>query len=275
MMEELKLRGYVSPEDFDGTPADKIQKALDLAEKEDIRKVVIEGGYLVDRTVFIPSQTEIILKKDAFLVRTGEGPLFMNRVASEKGKNSWSFEDKRIYLKGEENAEIKGDLSFYHAKYVVLEDLRIAGTVCFEFCREVRMERDEITGKENAVVLERGCNNFIMQYLKLHAEDTALVLDTRLQSGPYVIGKDEEIHEIIFRDSQLNAPTGVKLGASEEFGLFNIQIDHHKCSGKGIVIGDGLGLPEKRFFNITATDLAAEGEERIMRNEVRHCFFGN
>ena len=39
-MIELKLRGYVTPEDFEGTDAERIQKALDCAEKEDIRKVM-------------------------------------------------------------------------------------------------------------------------------------------------------------------------------------------------------------------------------------------
>ena len=273
-MENLKLRGYVSPEDFGGTAAEKIQSALDLAEKEDIRKVVIEGSYLVDRTILIPSLTEIVLKKGALLVQTGEGPLFRNRVVSQEGKNSWSFEDERIYLKGEEKAEIRGDLSFYHAKYIVLEGLTIHGCVFFEFCREVRMEHDEIFGKEKAVVLGRGCNNFIMQYLKAEAKAAAFVLDTRIQKDAYVIGKDEEIHEIIFRDSELQAPVGVKLGASEAFGLFNIQIDHHKCSGDGVMIGDGLPLPAKRFFNITATDIEAQGKERILWNEGRHCYFG-
>ena len=273
-MEDLKMRGYVSPEDFEGAPAEKIQRALNLAEQEDIRKVVIEGHYHLERTVFIPSQTEIVFRKNAVLSGDGEAPLFMNRVASEEGKTSWSFEDERIYLKGEENAEIRGRLCFYHAKYVVLEGLKVSGGVFFEFCREVRMEHDEIQGRKEAVILSRGCNNFIMQYLKLEAEDAALLLDTRIQSFPYVIGKDEEIHEIIFRDSVLKAGTGVKLGASEEYGLFNIQIDHHHCSGNGIMIGDGLGLSGKRFFNITATDLEAKGAERILQNEVRHCFFG-
>ena len=273
-MESRKLRGFVSPEEFNGSAAERIQEALDTAEKEDIRKVVIDGNYLVDQTLYIPPLTEVVLKEKALVVMTGEGPLFKNRVASQEGKNSWSFEDKRIYLKGEEGAVLRGDLSFYHAKFVVLESLKIQGTVSYEFCREIRMEHDEITGKENAIVIGRGCNNFIMQYLKLEAKETAVLVDTRLECGAYVLGKDSEIHEIIFRDSELKAATGIRLGASEEFGLFNIQIDHHNCSGKGIVIGDGLGLPAERFFNITATDLKTGGEERVLENEVRHCWFG-
>ena len=248
-MESRKLRGFVSPEEFNGSAAERIQEALDTAEKEDIRKVVIDGNYLVGQTLYIPPLTEVVLKEKALVVMTGEGPLFTNRVSCQEGKNSWSFEDKRIFLKGEEGAVLRGDLSFYHAKFVVMEGLRIQGTVFFEFA-------------------------FIMQYLKLEAEGTAVLMDTRLECGAYVLGKDSEIHEIIFRDSEMKAGTGIRLGASEEYGLFNIQIDHHTCSGKGIVIGDGLGLPAERFFNITATDLQAGGEERVLGNEVRHCWFG-
>ncbi len=278
-MEIMKLCGYTTPEDFPGSPADRIQKALDAAEAEDIRKVVLRHSYTVDRTLFIPGQTEILFEEGASLTMTGEGPLFQNRIAKEEGRNSWSFEDSRIYIRHEhgtapESPVITGDFSFYHASYVVLEDLKIRGTVSFEFCREVRMERDEFFGKEQGIVLGRGCNNFILQRLKAGAEKTAVVLDTRIEKGPYVIGKDAEIHEIILRDSDLDAETAVFLGASAEYGIFNAQIDHLKASGNGVAIGDGSGLDAKRFFNLTVTDIAAGKAERVLNNAVKHCYFG-
>ena len=273
-MEELKLRGYVCPEDFEGSDAERIQKAIDTAEQEDIRKVVLCGSYGVDRTLLIPDLTEIVFSKDTTLAMTGEGPLFRNRVAVEEGKNSWSFENSRIYLKAEGPVNLVGDLCFWHAKYIVLEALQLQGKVFFEFCREVRMERDEILGRENAVVIGRGCNNFIMQYLKAKAEKSVFVLDPRIECGPYVIGKDAEIHEIILRDSELQGETAVTLGASGEYGVFNCQIDHITTDGTGVVIGDGSGLPSKRFFNLSATDLKAGKEERVLKNEVKHCYFG-
>lgn len=273
-MEELKLRGYVCPEDFEGSDAERIQKAIDTAEAEDIRKVVLDGQYCVDRTLLIPDQIEIVLKDQASLKMTGSGPLFLNRVACEEGKNSWSFENARIYLKADGKACLTGDLCFYHAKYIILEDLTVRGKVFFEFCREVRMERDEFQGAENAVVIGRGCNNFIMQYLKACAEKSAIVMDPRIECGAYVIGKDAEIHEMILRDSELQAENAVTLVASQEYGIFNCQIDHITTDGNGVVIGDGSGLPSKRFFNLTATDITAGKEERVLKNEVRHCFFG-
>ncbi|MBO4411474.1 MAG: hypothetical protein J5794_04735, partial [Lachnospiraceae bacterium] len=117
-------------------------------------------------------------------------------------------------------------------------------------------------------------NNFILQRLKAGAEKTAVVLDTRIEQGPYVIGKDAEIHEIILRDSEFDAETAVFLGASAEYGVFNVQIDHLKTSGNGVVIGDGSGLDAKRFFNLTVTDIDAGGEKRVLKNAAKHCFFG-
>ena len=273
-MEELKLRGYVCPEDFEGSDAERIQKAIDTAEAEDIRKVVLRGTYGVDQTLVIPDQTEIVFSADTTLAMKKEEPLFRNRVAAEEDKSSWSFENSRIYLKAEGPVNLVGDLWFRHAKYVVLEGLQIQGRLTFEFCREVRMERDEILGRENAVVIGRGCNNFIMQYLKARAEKSAFVLDPRIECGPYVIGKDAEIHEIILRDSELQGENAVEIGASQEYGVFNCQIDHITTDGNGIVIGDGSRLPAKRFFNLTATDLKAGKEERVLKNDVKHCYFG-
>ena len=76
----------------------------------------------------------------------------------------------------------------------------------------------------------------------------------------HVIGKDAEIHEIILRDSELQGENAVEIGASQEYGVFNCQIDHITTDGNGVVIGDGSGLPAKRFFNLTATDLKAGKE---------------
>lgn len=269
-MEELRLRGYTCPEDFAGS----VQKALDAAAEEDIRKVVFAGRYEVDQTIFIPSGMELVFRENASLSMMGEGPLFENEAAAAPGKNSWTFEDSRIYLKGEAGSELCGDLSFCNAKYVVLEDIEIRGRVFFEFCREVRMERDRIQGTGEAVVLARGCNNFIMQHLRAEARENAVLLDARMENGPYVIGKDAEIHEIILRDSELDAGAAVRLQSGEGEGIFNIQIDHIAAKGNGVIIGTEEDVPAKRYFNITATDIRAEGTERIILNETKHCYFG-
>ena len=269
-MELLKLRGYVKPEEMNGNEEDRLQAAIDLAVKEDIRKVVLGGTYRVASPVKLPSGIEIVLKDGAKVIAEN-GPAFITEVACEPGKNTWSFENARIYLKGEGNAEIAGGLTFYHAKYVVLENLTVTGTIFYEFAREIRMEYDTING---SVVLGRGCNNFIMQYLTVNGKENAFVIDTKIECGEYVIGKDAEIHEIILRDVTANGEYAVRIDAAEKLGVFNCQIDHIQTNGAGVVIGDGKGLPKERFFNLTVTDVTGENAKVDRRNETKHCYFG-
>lgn len=271
-MEELKLRGYTTPEDFEGTDTEKCQKAIDVAEAEDIRKVLIEKEYTLTEALKVPTQIEILVTKTGAL--KGE-TVFVNKVATEPEKNSWSFEDKQIYLKGEEGAKIEGDMKFYHAQRTVIEDLAIKGQITFEFCREIRMERDVIeTAKDAAVVLMRGCNNYIVQYNTFKAAKAGIVIDTTKEEGAYVIGKDIDDHELIFKDNKFDAETGFALEANENAGIFNVQIDHNEVTGNGIVIGSGKNIPEERFFNLTATDFTGAKEAVVKNNATKHCYFG-
>ena len=274
-MEITKLVGYTTPEGFPGkNDADKIQKALDAAEAEDVRKVVFRGQYEVGQTLFVPTQTELVFEAGARVTMTGEGPLFTNRVAGEPEKNSWSFEDSFLYFKGAEGAVIEGGLSFYHARYIVLDHVVVEGSVSFEFCREVRMEDDRITASGTALTIGRGCNNFIMQRLSLKGEKEAVRIDASLSKGAYVIGKDTDVHELIFKDSELEGQTGIFMNANDTDGIFNVQIDHIRVKGNGLTIGDGSERPKERFFNVTATEFETTGSGIILNNETKHCFFG-
>ena len=55
-MDNLLLRGYVTPEDFGGD----LQAALNKAEELDIRKVVLRGNYSCG-TVVIPAFTHLVV----------------------------------------------------------------------------------------------------------------------------------------------------------------------------------------------------------------------
>ena len=273
-MEITKLVGYTRPEGFPGkSDAVKIQKALNEAESEDVRKVVFHGQYTVDSTLYIPTQTELVFEAGTVLTYVGEGPLFTNRVANEPDKASWSFEDSLIYLKGAPGARLTGDLSFYHARYVVLEQLEIEGNVSFEFCREVRMEDDVISSPATALTVSRGCNNFILQRLTLKGGEAAVRIDAALAKGPYVTGKDADVHELIFKDSVLDGDPGIQMCANETDGIFNVQIDHLKVTGDGLVIGEGSALPKERFFNLTAEAIETKKTAVLLKNETKHCFF--
>lgn len=273
-MDTLKIRGYACPEEYPGpNDAVRLQKALDAAEEADVRKVVLKRRYVLPQTVFISTQTELVLEEGAEIVLT-DGAVITNRIAGEPEKNSWSFEDSLIYLKGTPGSKITGNLSFYHARYVVLDGVILDGGVLFEYCREVRMENVRIASTETPLWIARGCNNFILQHLSLTGGDSAILIDAGAAHKAAVIGKDPDIHELILKDSELNASAAIRMNATETDGIFNVQIDHIKTSGDGLVIGDGGNLPKERFFNITVTDIESERSAVVIQNETNHCLFG-
>ena len=88
-MLELKLRGYVTPEDFEGSDGERIQKALDTAKSEDIAKVVLMGSYKSDIPITIPARS--MLKMIAsFIIKTSSGWSFIYLLA----KNPFSLHGK-------------------------------------------------------------------------------------------------------------------------------------------------------------------------------------
>jgi len=275
-MDILKIKGYATPEEYpDRNDAVKLQKALNAAEEADVRKVVLCGKYEIGETVFIPSLTHLVLEKDAEVRFTSPDACFTNRVSAESEKHSWSFEDSRIYIEGSPNAKIAGDLKFYHARYVIFDGVTVEGQVRFEFCRDVRMENTGIEAPDTPLIIARGCNNFILERLALKGSETALALSADLAFGDYVIGKDADVHEIILKDSVLNAAAAIRIGGNDTNGVFNVQIDHIKTEGNGLVLGEaGKSLPKERFFNITATDFETEKTAVICHNETIHCYFG-
>ena len=276
-MEELKIRGYVTPDDIEAGRSDteKLQKALYLSAGEDIGKVIVDRDLVIEETVKIPAGTE--LKFQDGVTVTGTAPvLFENEICGNAEKASWSFEDKWIYIISEGNASLNGNIRFWHAGNLVIEDMEINGSVSFEFCREVRMERNTVRSDgDAAVVLMRGCNNFIVQYNRFEAEKNAFAADASLCGDGYVMGKDTDIHELIIRENEMQAQTALFIGASEESGVFNVQYDHTKTCGTGIVIGhENEPLDKKRYFNISATEFTGTENEKLLNNPVRHCYFG-
>lgn len=275
-MEDLKLRGYVTPDDIEAaTDAEKLQEALYLAANEDIRKVIVDRDMTIDRTVKIPEKMELKLA-DGVTVTGTAAVLFENEVCGKKERASWSFEDRWIYIVAEKKATLRGDLRFWHAGNVVIEDMTVYGSVSFEFSREVRMERNTvISAGDAAVVLMRGCNNYIVQYNRFEAKKAAVIADASLSCGDYVIGKDTDLHELIIRDNEMNAESALFIGASDDSGVFNVQYDHTRTCGTGVVIGhENETLDKKRYFNISASDFIGTGCEKLLNNEVKHCYFG-
>ncbi len=270
-MDEMKVRGFVTPEDFCGTDAEKIQKAIFTAEEKDIRKVVITGTYKTDKTLVIPENMYIVLK-DVNLSVTGDFPLFENFGRNNK-QAGYAFEEDRFYIEGE-NADLCGDIVFYNANRVVVNGVKLNGRMYFEFTRESRVQNNEIRG-ENAVVLARGCNNFIIENTKAETGGAAVVMDTSKTENPYVIGKSAEISLVILKDSDLMTQSpAIALEATESDRIFNIVIENNKIYGTAMSVSAKAGaLNAEQYLDITAEEFISSSKpEFAINSPMKHCY---
>lgn len=244
-MDELLLRGYVTPEDCGGN----IQGALDLAEKLDIRKVILEKDYSCESVLTVPAYTHIIIK----------GTLKADlRCRKNTG---YCFEQDRLYIQG---GKIIGNLYFFNSRRVILENLEIAGNVTYEFSRDMRMEHCRVS--EN-VYVGRGCGNAIFQDLSVGS----FIISNGVFCGDIVPGKEPDIKNIVLRRSNLTCGS-VVLTAAEECGMFNIQVDEITAPEKAVIIGrEGQALPPERYFNLTLESLSAP-EGLVCYNEIKHAY---
>lgn len=244
-MDNLLLKGYVTPEDFCGD----VQAALNKAEELDIRKVVLRGEYSCG-TLVIPAFTHLVV----------EGTLKANLVS--KKISNYAFEQDRFCLNG--GGKILGDLYFYNTRRAIIEDLTIEGSVTYEFSRDMRMERCTVTGDVN---VGRGCANSIFQYLTVGGFN----ISSKVFCGDIVPAKEPDIKNILLRDSVMTTGS-VCLMATDECGMFNIQADHITAPETAVIIGKaGSAVAKERYFNLTFTDLNAPNQV-LTFNEVKHAY---
>ena len=249
-MIDLKLRGYVTPEDFEGSDRERIQKALDCADKEDIRKVVLSGMYNADSAIIIPCGMHLVLDNARF-----EGDL-KNQVV-----NNFSFETDRIYIEGK-NSVITGNATFCHTRHVVLENITVNGNVSFDFSRDLRIEHVKITKQ---LAINRGCQNVIIQHVEC---------DSMLMSGEGkgcdIIGREPIIKNILLRDGMIK--NGALLKAAEDCGFLNIQIDDVCSEATCVTVGTkGEKLPKEQYQNFTFINL--KGSEKVkFNNDYKYAY---
>lgn len=250
-MDELKLRGYVSPEDFSGSDTEKLQQALNTAAEKDIGKVIVTGKYTVEKTLLFPEQMHLVLE-NAEITAAGDFPLLVNTALTGK-QPAWSFEEKFFCITGE-NAVLGGDVLFFNADKVTVENVEISGELTFDFARSIRVAQVKCAG----VRLCRGCNNAILQQV----DAPVLTMDTAETPRPYVIGKEPDIHEIICNDM---ANTAVYLDATENEVIFNIQI----TGAASVEVSRKAGsLPRESYFNIIGEALGAPA---VSHSDTKHC----
>ena len=249
-MKELKLRGYVMPEDFEGTDGERIQKALDLAKSEDIARVVLKGEYHAEAPITVPDGMHLVFDNGVLY-----GNL-QNRVV-----NNFSFESDRIYIEGK-NGKLVGNIRFCHTAHVVLEHLEIDGNVTLDVSRDFRMEYVGIGG---SLTLGRGTQNAIIQHIKCKR---AVMLGE--DQGYDINGRERVFKNIILRDSEIGE--GVRLTAAEDCGFLNIQINDVKAEGVGVVLGEeGVSLPAEQYKNLTFVHIDAP-QPVLFYNEYLHAY---
>ena len=244
-MDKLLLRGYVTPADCGGD----VQAALELSEKLDIRKVVIEKDYTCAQPLIVPAYTHLVL----------QGTLTAD-LQSQKLTN-YNGEQDRFFIQG---GKIAGDLYFYNTRRVILENVEIDGNVTFEFSRDMRMENCAVSGD---IRVGRGCANSIFQHLTAGS----FLISNRVFCGDIVPGKEPDIKNIVLRSSELTDGS-VQLQAEETCGVFNIQADEITAPQTAVIVGvEGESLPRERYFNLTFEALHAP-EKLLCHNETKHTY---
>ncbi len=270
-MNEKKLRGYTVPCDYQGSDAERIQQALDESSALHIGRVVLNGSYLIDKTLVIREDTELVFDH-ATVKMTAEAPLLTNYAQAHRDElNSYSFQDAYVRLTGIDST-LKGDILFCNAWHLYLSDLTLTGKLHLEYVWEARLER--ITA--DSVIFGRSCNNIIAQGITALTSDTGIIIDPTVISGCELIAKEPFSHELILQDSTMpNAAAGILISCDDVCTLYNVQIDHISAKGTTVVIGkEGDTFAPGSCYDLTAVQLqSASGETLRIVREPKNSYF--
>ena len=244
-MDKLLLRGYVTPENCDGD----VQAALDLAEKLDIRKVVLEKDYVCSQTLTVPGFTHLVI-----------GGTLTADLQSRK-TDSFSFEEDRFFIQG---GKLDGNVYLYNTRRAILENLEITGNVTYVYCRDMRMEHCNVGG---GITVGSGCYNGIFQNLTAGS----FLISGEVAAEDVVIAKEPQIRGIVVRRSRMTAGS-VQLIATADWALMNLQADEITAPETAVIIGkEGQNLPAEQYFNLTIEALDAS-QKLLCHNETKHAY---
>ena len=237
-MEEILLRGYVTPEDFEGSDTQRLQKALQMAMEWDLRKVVLEGEYVAEQPIELPAPLHLEILPGAKLTAQLHTPIEKN----------YSFAKQWLCLNG--GGILEGDLQLFNCAHVTLENLTVTGKVSLEFCRWIRMEDVETS----LLQLGKGCSEGIFQSL-----NGQVLLDTRSGCGTAVMGVDPKVRSLILRklECAANVPA-LTLYAQKGIGFCNILAEDITAPETAAYVGDPLQPNDPRdYFNLSLKRLHA------------------
>ena len=248
-MKELKLRGYVTPADCGGDVA----KALQLAKALELNKVVLTGEITWAEPLVLTSGMYLVLDHchlQADLVTPME--------------ENFSFRQKFITIEGE-NSCITGNIHIFNTHHLNISGLKIAGNLTCEYTLWGNIHHVEFT--HGGLCLGRGCGNFIVQEI-----DSAVPakIDGSISCGKIIPGTKPDLNSIVFCDSRFTSTEpAVQLGAAEDCGIINIQVDHITAENTAVLVGKGLEQSPYLFQNLTFTHLSTTVE---YQNPVLHAY---
>lgn len=240
-MEQLLIKGYVTPADCGGC----LQAALDKAAALGIRKVVVEEDYTASKPLTIPENMYIVLKN---CVVTAD-------LIFDGGEN-YSFCKKWLTVEGE-NGTLRGSLKLFNTAHVNICGIALDGELSLEYTNWCRLEH--IRAADGSIRIGRGCNNFIVQSI---TSKTIYVCGDH-SCGRIVPGSKPEVTNIVVQDCEAD----IHVRAETDCGVLNIQADH--ITG-GVCVGcPDKPLPAEQFMNLTFTNLTGQVK---LHNPVKHAY---
>ena len=248
-MKELKLRGYVTPADCGGDVA----KALQLAKALELNKVVLTGA--------ITCHTPLVLTSGMYLVLDH---CHLQADLVTPMEENFSFRQKFITIEGE-NSCITGNIHIFNTHHLNISGFRMAGQLTCEYTLWGNIHHLEFT--EGGLCFGRGCGNFIVQEI-----DSAVPakIDGSISCGKIIPGTKPDLNSIVFCDSRFTTTEpAVQLGAAEDCGMVNIQVDHITAAHTAVLVGNGQNQPPHLFQNLTFTHLSSPVE---YQNPVLHVY---
>jgi len=237
-MQQLLLRGYVTPEDFTGNDTQRLQQALDTARELDLRKVVLAGSYAAQTPLTVFPGLHLCIQKGACLKADLESPLQTN----------YSFALEWLCIDG--GGRLEGNIRLFNCAHAALQALTVTGTVSLEYCRWVRME-DCAMG---LLQLGKGCSECIFQRLS-----GPVVMDTALGCGKTVAGIEPSVRSVMLRNSRCDTDApALTLRASEGAGFVNILAEGLTAKDTAVSIGhSNMHLDPRHYWGLTLTNLDA------------------
>lgn len=250
-MKELKLRGFVTPADCGGSAA----KALALASQLDLNKVVLTGDITCDEPLVLTSGMYLVL----------ENCCLTAQIVTPQQEN-FSFRQQFITIEGT-NSQLLGNIHIFNAHHVNISGMEIHGDLTCEYTLWGNLH--DLHFVSGGLQLGRGCGNFIVQNLE---SAVPAQIDGSISCGKIVPGVKPDLNSIVLCDSVFTgSKPAVQLGAAEDCGVMNIQIDHIRAPRTAVQVGKGLDQPQHLYFNLTFTHLDAP-ETVIYQNPALHVY---